>query len=80
MHIIQKVESALAITWEVELLRTNVLFTTICLPWTNNIFCILIFHVSNGMSLKGMIESSLLSKDAPLTPNIDKVPYRGLNF
>ena len=36
-------------------------------------FSIFNFNVSIGMSLKGMIEKSLLFEDEPLTPNIDKV-------
>ena len=36
-------------------------------------FCIFSFHVTSGVYLKGMIESSLLSKDEPLNPNIDEV-------
>ena len=45
---------------------------TDCLTWTN-IFCIVIFYVSIVVLLKGMGESFLLSKDEPLTPNIDRV-------
>ena len=37
------------------------------------IFSIFNFNVSIGMLLKGMVESSLLFEDEPLTPNIDKV-------
>ena len=40
---------------------------------TNIIFSIFIFHVTIGVFLKGMVGSSLLSEDEPLTPNIDKV-------
>ena len=47
------------------------LIATVCLPWTN-IF-IFAFYVLIGMLLKGMVESSLLSKYEPLTPNIDRV-------
>ena len=36
-------------------------------------FCILIFYFANGVQLKGMGESLLLSKDEPLTHNIDGV-------
>ena len=39
----------------------------------NIIFFNINFYVSIGMLLKGMVESSLLFEDEPLTPNIDKV-------
>ena len=47
---------------------------TVCLPWTN-LFLYFLFNVSIGLLLKGMVESSLLFKDEPLTSNsnIDKV-------
>ena len=38
-----------------------------------NFFCIFIFDVLTVVLLKGMGESFLLSKDEPLTPNIDGV-------
>ena len=41
-------------------------------PWTNS-FCIFIVYVLTVMLLKGMGEGFLLSKDEPLTPNIDGV-------
>ena len=44
---------------------------TVCLPWTNSFF-VFLFYVSNGMPLKVIVESSLLSKSEPLAPNIDK--------
>ena len=54
--------------------NNNATTTAVCLPWTNSFFCIFMFCVSTSMSsLKGMVESSILSKDEPLTPNIDKV-------
>ena len=37
------------------------------------IFSISIFCDRIGVLLKGMVETSLLSEDEPLTPNIDKV-------
>ena len=43
---------------------------TVCLPWTN-IFYFFHFYVLTVVLLKGMGESFLLSKDEPLTPNID---------
>ena len=42
------------------------------LPWTN-IFLYSHFYVLIDVLLEGMVESSLLSKDEPLPPNIDKV-------
>ena len=36
------------------------------------------FNASNDMSLKGMVEGSLLFKDEPRTPNIES--YGGLNL
>ena len=48
------------------------MINTICLSWTDN-FLYFHFYVLNGMSLKGMVESSLLSKDEALAPNIYKV-------
>ena len=44
-----------------------------CLFALNNIFPIFIFYAWFGMLLKGMVQSSLLSKDEPLISNIDKV-------
>ena len=43
----------------------------VCLPWTDGFY--FPFYVLIGVSLKGVDESSLLSKDAPLTLNIDTV-------
>ena len=45
---------------------------TVCLPWTYIFFCIFIFYGLIGVLLKGMGDSSLLSKDELLTPNIDE--------
>ena len=45
---------------------------TVCLPWTN-IFLCFHFYVLFGVLLEGMVDSSLLSKDELLTPNIDGV-------
>ena len=39
-------------------------------------FCIFIFYVLTVLLLKDMGESFLLSKDEPLTPNIDGVVTR----
>ena len=36
-------------------------------------FLFFYFYASSGVSLKGMIENSLLLKDEPISPNIDKV-------
>ena len=36
-------------------------------------FCVFNFYATSGVILKSMIESSLLSKDEPLTSNIDEV-------
>ena len=36
-------------------------------------FCIFIFYVLIGVLLKGMVESSLLSEDELLIPDIDEV-------
>ena len=47
--------------------------TTVCLESTNTYLFIVVIYVSIGMLTKGMAESSLLSKDECLTPNIDKV-------
>ena len=45
-----------------------------CLFGTNNIiFHCFRFNVLFDMLRKGMVESSILSKDEPLTPNIDKL-------
>ena len=46
---------------------------TVCLGSKINIFLIFNFHATCGVLLKDMIESSLLSKDEPITPNIDEV-------
>ena len=45
----------------------------VCLGSRNIFICIFNFYVASGVQLKGMIESFLLSKDEPLTPNIDEV-------
>ena len=44
-----------------------------CIFGVNYFFSIFNFNVSIGMSLKGMVERSLLFKDEPLTHKIDKV-------
>ena len=45
-----------------------------CLSWgKQNYFFYFHFYALFGMSLKGVVESSLLSKEKPLTPNINKV-------
>ena len=41
--------------------------------WINIRYCIFVFYVLIGVLLKGMVESSLLSKDGLLTPDIDGV-------
>ena len=46
--------------------------STVCLPWTN-IFLYFHFYVLIVVLLKDMGETFLLSKDEPLTPNIDGV-------
>ena len=46
---------------------------TVCLGSTNIFFSIFICYAWFGMVSKGMVESFLLSKDEPLTPNIDGV-------
>ena len=46
---------------------------TVRLGWTKLFFSIFMFYAGFGMVLKGMGESFLLSKDEPLTPNIDGV-------
>ena len=45
---------------------------TVCLGSTN-IFFFFQFYACFGILSKGMVESFLLSKDEPLTPNIDGV-------
>ena len=50
----------------------NTTAATVCLPWTN-IFLYFQFYVLAVLLLKGMGDSFLLSKDEPLTPNIDGV-------
>ena len=42
-------------------------------PGLINFVCILIFYVSIGMLLKGIVKSSPFFKNEPLTPNIDKI-------
>ena len=46
---------------------------TVCLGSKNIIFLYFDVYVTSGVSLKGVAESSLLSKDEPLTPKIDEV-------
>ena len=41
--------------------------------WGQDLFCVFNFYATSGVILKSMIESSLLSKDEPLTSNIDEV-------
>ena len=64
------------------ILEGNMDLPTFCRAWKIKIlsvwgqvifFGFFIFPVSRGVQLKGVAESSLLSKDEPLTPNIDKV-------
>ena len=52
-----------------------------------NIFMILRFtilychvYVSNGVLLKGVVESSLIVEDELLTPHIDRTTYASSNF
>ena len=44
-----------------------------CLFGVKIFFCIFNFYKTSGVQLKGMIESSLLSKNEPLTLDIDGV-------
>ena len=48
-------------------------YPTVCLGSTNNIFSYFQFYAWFGMLSKGMGKSFILSKDEPLTPNIDGV-------
>ena len=51
-----------------------------CLFGVKIFFCIFNFYKTSGVQLKGMIESSLLSKYESVTPNIDEVKYGSLNI
>ena len=47
--------------------------STVCLGSGNIFFVFSFICVTKGAQLKGVAESSLLSKNEPLTPNIDKI-------